>query len=763
VVTWHIETDFVAIAIFMLLIFKTFILNKEKAFTDRVFVLTLILGIVGTIIDIVSSSVMNYPKDWWTYELCMVGYLLFMPLLTLVWVIYTASLVEPDEAKAKRLIWIFVVPYAIYALISLTNPIHERMFVLTPEMVYSRGPLFIVLGIGSQMFYAALGTLLVLLRWKKLAHRSTGIMLIILYISTTSTYWIQIANPGWLITCSAYAVAFLVCDATFETQRREKLFRSLNESREQLKELADEATRANNVKTDFLANMSHEIRTPLNAVIGMTEMIIREAQKKEIQEYAVKIQQAGNHLLSIINDILDISKIESGKMEFQESKYELGSLINDSYNMVATRSREKGLTINVTCDPTLPRLLYGDEYHLRQILVNLLSNAVKYTDEGGVELLIDGEEDNNILRLEADIKDTGIGIKPENIPRLFNKFDRFGLDKNRHVEGTGLGLSITKQLVDLMHGEITVESVYGVGTVFTVRIPQKIADRTPIGDINATYLDIHRDIEQYKQSFEAPDACILVVDDIPVNLQVIRKLLQMTRIEVDTAASGAESLKKVCERRYDLILMDHMMPGMDGVETMEAMQKLEASLNRDVPAIMLTANAMQGAREEYLAMGFVDYLAKPVRGARLESVILKYLPKEKVHLYTDNTTQTAKAEGFCERLAEALPELDINTGISYCADDEEFFRSILKEFTESSRGSNLEQAYQSGDWNAYKIEVHSLKNDTKMVGLSELSEECIDLEQSVKQGDMEHIPEKHRKVIEHYRRAVEKLKQIFRE
>ncbi len=930
-VYWHIETDYIAVAIFILLLFKAAVLNKEKNLTDRIYFFSLIVGLLGTATDIVSSAIMNDPRSWWSYEAGMVIYLLFAPLVTLVWIIYTASIIHTDRGKMKRTTAIFTFPYIFYALLCLTNPLHELLFSLTPDLVYSRGPLFLWMVVGSQMLYAAMGTIMVLINWKSIVPKSTAWTLLILYISSTSTYWIQIAHPGWLIICASYAIAFLVCDTSFETRQREELyqriqdalkmaedgnqklqnmneelqtandalqqemaitgaissmycasytvdvetgiFREVNvtpeihevigtsgaikqlrhglvedlvdegfrremddfldfstlearmeesgsvsleflgkltgwnrinfieqsrdasgklekvicaikhidsekkqklEYQKRLKEAADEANRANRVKSDFLANMSHEIRTPLNTVSGLTEIIMRESTEKNIQEYAADIQRAGSYLLSIINDVLDISKIESGKMELHESRYELGSLINDSYNMVAARCREKGLSISVTCNPALPCMLWGDEYRLRQVLVNLLSNAVKYTNEGGLELHVSGEENTDILRLEAKVKDTGIGIKEEDMPLLFHKFSRLEMEKNRQIEGTGLGLSITKELVGLMNGEITVESVYGVGTTFTVRVPQKIVDRTPIGDIYMTYLDIQKDIEQYKQSFEAPDACILAVDDVPINLQVIRRLLQATRIQVDTAKSGKECLKKVCEKAYDLILMDHMMPEMDGLETMKVMNSLDASLNKDVPVVMLTANAMQGAREEYFAQGFVDYLSKPVRGARLEDVILKYLPEDKVTRKaklpeppsrtdelpsrTDEPpSRTDEPPLSFENLKKELPELDTAAGLAYCAGDQTFYCSILTEFAESGRDRKLEEAYHADDWDAYRIEIHSLKSTAKMLGLTQLSEECARLEQAVKKGNNTYISENHADVIEHYRRASAKL------
>lgn len=537
--------------------------------------------------------------------------------------------------------------------------------------------------------------------------------------------------------------------------QKEKLFKATKDAQA----ARQQAQAANQAKSEFLANMSHEIRTPLNAVIGMTEMISRKTTEDEIRDYAGDIQQASNALLAIINDILDLTKIESGRIDIVEANYELGSLINDSYNMVAVRWREKGLTATVNCDPTLPRMLCGDEYHLRQILVNLLSNAVKYTNTGSVELRVTGEENGDILRLDVHIKDTGIGIRKEDIPHLFDKFNRLDLAHNRKVEGTGLGLTITKQLVDLMNGTISVESEYGVGSTFTVRIPQKIVDRTPIGDIHATYLDMHGDIEQYHQSFEAPDAHILVVDDVAINLHVICKLLEGTKINVDIADSGKECLQKVCKYKYDLILMDHMMPEMDGVETLQEMKRCKESLNVDVPVIMLTANAMLGAREGYINAGFVDYLSKPVRGARLEQTILKHLPSEKVVVsngVNDNQQQTVSLN----ELKDMLPEIDLALGISYCANDESFYRSMIVEFVQGARDKKLQSLFDEKNWKNYQIEAHSLKSASKMIGLSKFAEECFGLERAAKEGDVEYIINNHQSVLDHYRNVAKTLSKI---
>ena len=405
------------------------------------------------------------------------------------------------------------------------------------------------------------------------------------------------------------------------------------EASEQAKE---QAQAANRVKSDFLANMSHEIRTPINAIMGMNEMILREEENPEVYEYAASVHAAANTLLTIVNDILDFSKIESGKMEIIPTEYELGSLINDSYNMIAERLEKKGLKSEVLCEETLPRILRGDEVRIRQIFTNLLTNAVKYTETGKVTINVKGTIEGDCLQLVLQVKDTGIGIKPENMDKLFHKFERLDTAKNYNIEGTGLGLSITHQLVELMHGSIEVQSIYGEGSCFTVTLPQTIVDCTPIGRINDYHVVA---MTGYHESFQASQGRILVVDDVEMNLMVIRNLLKKTQLQIDTAMSGQQCLNMVRQKSYDVIFMDHMMPGMDGVQTLEQMNAMPDSPNKDTPVIMLTANALTGMREEYLKLGFRDYLAKPIQGNRLEKLLIKYLPSEKVSMQKEETAQ----------------------------------------------------------------------------------------------------------------------------
>ena len=397
-----------------------------------------------------------------------------------------------------------------------------------------------------------------------------------------------------------------------------------------IKEEQRNAEAANEAKSIFLANMSHEIRTPINAILGMNEMILRENRNEQIEEYAKDIRSAGNSLLYLVNDVLDISKIESGKLEIMENIYELSSFIHDCYSMVAEKAEKKGLKLTVLCNPKLPSKLKGDESRLRQVVTNILSNAAKYTEKGSITLSFDSHYQDEKMMLVINVKDTGIGISEENMEKLFTEFTRFDMEKNRNIEGTGLGLSLAKRLMDLMQGKIEVQSIYGEGSSFTVVIPQQVVDAEPIGDFHQKYSAVADKAGKYHQSFEAPDARILVVDDTSVNLKVIVNLLKFTKIKVDTALSGRQCLEMASQITYDLIFMDHMMPEMDGIDTFAEMRKLDNSPNKNTPVIMLTANAITGVRERFLQEGFTDYLSKPVSGDKLENMILKYLPGEKL-------------------------------------------------------------------------------------------------------------------------------------
>lgn len=390
-----------------------------------------------------------------------------------------------------------------------------------------------------------------------------------------------------------------------------------------------QAILANQAKATFLANMSHEIRTPINAILGMDDMILRESTEAPVLEYAKDIQSASRSLLALINDILDFSKIESGKLEILPVEYDTSSLLNDCYNMTAGRAKAKNLDFRIENNPLVPRHLLGDEIRIRQIIINLLNNAVKYTPDGSVILTLNGTKiDDTQYLLQITVSDTGIGIAPESRDKLFDAFQRMDELKNRNIEGTGLGLAITKQLVDLMNGTISIESEYGSGSVFRVELPQTVIGKEKLGNFSTKYTKPVTDIKVYQESFHAPEGHILVVDDIPINLKVITALLKNTQLQIDTAESGQQCLNMIKENTYHIIFLDHMMPEMDGIETLRQMQLIPDNKNKNTPVIMLTANAIVGAKEEYLTTGFKDYLSKPVQADKLEEMILKYLPPE---------------------------------------------------------------------------------------------------------------------------------------
>lgn len=392
-----------------------------------------------------------------------------------------------------------------------------------------------------------------------------------------------------------------------------------------------EAREATKSKSDFLANMSHEIRTPINSVLGMNEMILRECEDPQIRTYATNVKTSGRMLLSLINDILDFSKIESGKMDLVPAEYQLSSLLNDVCNMIKSRAEENALSFEVEVDEKIPDYLYGDEVRIKQIVVNLLTNAVKYTDSGKVSFVVKQERvDDNNINLKFDIIDTGKGIRKEDIENLFVSFKRVDETKNRNIEGSGLGLAITSRLVDLMQGSIGVESEYGKGSTFSVSILQKVKREELIGDFSKKYNNISSEKSEYRVSFRAPSVKILIVDDVRVNILVAKSLLKQTKLNADVAFSGRQAIEKLKKRKYDAVLLDHMMPDLDGIETLSIIK--QEKIAEGTPFIALTANALSGAQQQYLSAGFDDYLSKPIEGTALEKMLIKWLPKDKVEL-----------------------------------------------------------------------------------------------------------------------------------
>lgn len=472
-----------------------------------------------------------------------------------------------------------------------------------------------------------------------LEGRRKGILFLLCTAETLLCYYIAFCFPQYVAQNSqahsffdsAFSVVLVGILTSVLLLFLTMLYEKENElSRQQKKEIEE----LNKAENHFFSSMSHEIRTPINTIIGLNEFILRKNDiPDDIIENARDIQSASKILLTLINDILDLSKIKSGKMEIIDVSYETGALFSEVVSMIWIKAKEKGLEFRLHVDSSIPSMLCGDEVRIKQILINLLNNAVKYTSEGSITLSVRCERLTlNRVRIWFTVRDTGQGVKKENIPYIFNAFKRVDEEKNRHIEGTGLGLSIVHQLVELMGGEISVDSVYTKGSTFLVMLEQNIVDDKELGPFTLTSrMKSHRG-EQYKQSFEAPDAHILVVDDNEMNLVVVKKLLSATKVQLDTALSGQDCLRMTQEQHYDAILMDHLMPEMDGIQCLHALRTQPGGLCQDVPVIVLTANAGSDNQLLYRKEGFSGYLAKPVSGSLLETAVLNILPKELVKL-----------------------------------------------------------------------------------------------------------------------------------
>ena len=549
----------------------------------------------------------------------------------------------------------------------------------------------------------------------------------------------------------------------------------------------EEARHASEAKTDFLANTSHEIRTPINAVLGMNEMILRETARAEkntegdpaayrksfrrIKNYAGNVDSAGNSLLTIINDILDFSKIEEGKMEIVDVAYQLSSVLNDVSNMILFKAKDKDLEFITDVDGSIPDNLRGDAVRVRQIITNLLTNAVKYTDEGSITLKVRSRgtvgdlDGNKTTTLVFTISDTGIGIKDEDVKKLFAKFERVDLTKNSTIEGTGLGLAITKNLLDMMGGSISVESIYGEGSTFTVTLPQKVTSDEAIGDFKEKFEKHIAARKTYHAAFRAPDARILIVDDTKMNLLVATEFLKETLIRIDTAGSGAEAVHTAAGTAYDIILMDQRMPGMDGVEAMKRIKEKDDGPNLKTPVICLTADAVIGARERYLAKGFTDYLTKPIDSSSLEAMLKKYLPSEKVkEIEAVSGGDILPEEDASDDRLNVLSDAGIDTakGLHNCGGDESFYITILAEYVRSTpeKIKKLGEYLDAKDMENYGILIHSLKSSSRTIGATDLGEAAFKLEKAAKSGEIETVSDGHDGVVANLRSLVDVIKPL---
>lgn len=633
---------------------------------ERLFRMVLIVGFIVASIAIVAGFALNDPL------------INALPILFLLFVIIVAGVLTFRYHKVDLASLIFAVFVTVF------------MF---PFTFFSSGGVE-----GGVAVWFVLGILYLFIMFRKV---QLTILLFLTIAADVGTYVVAYNNPQLVVPLgtrtaiyydSLFAVIAVGITVGLVVQFQ---ITSYEKERERTLAQAGEIEKISKSKDAFFASMSHELRTPINTIIGLNEMILRDAVSDEVIEDSLKVRNASKMLLSLINDILDFSQIESDRMTIVSVPYRPKELFDDVVSLLEVRMSEKNLDFFINIDSDLPSVLMGDEMRIKQVLINLMTNAVKYTQEGSVTLAVDSETlEDGRERVKISVTDTGIGIKKEDLESLYDYFKRVDREKNRKIEGSGLGLNITKQLVSLMGGTITVDSIYRKGSVFTVTLDQEVVDKKPIGDVNYLRKLQSRDRVHYKQSFEAPLAKILVVDDNETNLTVITKLLRATKVQIDTVRSGEECLEMAKKKNYHVILLDSMMPGMDGPVALKALRRQESGLGHQTPVIAVTANAAAVDKQRYLELGFDGYLAKPIDDSLLEAEILKFLPEEVIeYRINEEESSVAVAQAMLRRRRkriqistdcvsdldrECLEQNDIKMIYSYVETESGIFRDTIE-------------------------------------------------------------------------------------
>ena len=691
--------------------------RRDTARHSTVFRLLVLMLIIAAFLDILTAilidnqSLVPIPLN----KALNAIYFAIFPLCAYFFLLYILSYRRLQEKVSKTITVLSTGSYVIFLILSLVNL--KVGFIFTfKNGYYEHGPLVLIV-----QFYALTMMLIafvILLTMKKRFTRRQFYPLalyspLIMIGSVAQTFVI----PNVLLIYFLAHVGAFIIYLFLETPDYQKLQKTLVA----LSEAEREAAKANNAKSEFLSQMSHEIRTPINAVLGMNEMIIREATEPAIRHYAEDVKAAGSSLLSLVNDILDFSKIEAGKLSLIPENYHLSSLIYDLMVITRSSAESKGLELNVLVDNELPEDLSGDDTRIRQVILNLLTNAVKYTNEGSVTLSFSLDREMSVegkAAITVHVTDTGIGIKKEDMDILFSPFDRLEEDRNRNVEGTGLGMSIVKSLLSMMDSDLSVVSKYGKGSDFYFTILQDITGPELIGNFEERVKKQGRKTED--ASFTAEGASLLVVDDTPVNIVVFTNLLKRTHASIDSANSGYEACEKAQDKKYDIIFMDHRMPGMDGTETMLRIKQSEGP-NKTTPIIVLTATAISGMREKFLEYGFDDYLSKPVDPKKLEPMVRKYLPESMVTEAEAEEEENPLDSSFLVRLRE-VKGLDVSAGIRNCGDASAYETSI--RLFASNGFDNLREirrTVEERDINNFTIRIHSLKTAARIVGAVRLS------------------------------------------
>ena len=580
---------------------------------NKIYIILAVTNLIGLILDISSvytiSNMSQYPILNKFVSKAYLVYLLSWMFLFTIYVFIISTNKKSDKNKTelhlsdyKNKVYPATILYFIFLILTIILPLYYKD---NGNVIYSYGPstnlLYFVSGLCIFTWLICL-----LLNFKQIKQKKYVPIFAFLIIGTLVTI-IQGAHPEYLLMTSMETFITFLMYFTIENPDM-KLINELNIAK-------DQAIKANNAKSEFLSSMSHEIRTPLNAIVGFSQALSEEDINDNARDEVKDIMMASNSLLELVNGILDISKIESGKIEIVNTEYQFKNIYDELVILAKARMGDKPLDFRCHYDEDIPPVLYGDYTRVKQVILNILTNAVKYTREGYIDFSVSSVRKDDICRLIISVEDSGIGIKQENIPKLFTKFERLDLEKNITIEGTGLGLAITKKLVELMNGTIVVQSIYGKGSKFTIAIDQRVVHKEVV---------VEKSEEKKVSEVHAEGRKVLIVDDNKINLKVASRLLENYKLDITTVESGALCIDKVNSNTYDLILMDDMMPNMSGVETLHKLKEIDGFA---IPVVALTANAVTGMKEKYLNDGFDDYLAKPINRDELNNIVAKYLNK----------------------------------------------------------------------------------------------------------------------------------------
>ena len=752
-----------------------FLVKRKNTKAHRLFSMMIVVTVIYMVFDMLTVYTINHVEDF-SFTFNHFVHIIYMAAMcTDLYIVYMyiRTLALNDPPFRKR----YLIPLAV----AIAGSIFLKFdYVETPYGNYSWGSYaFVVFASGYLYFFA--GMVLLFRRRKHIEIKSFRAIYMALLFQLTAVI-VQGIFPTILI--SGIGLTVIVVSLFYSVESPDAIL---------IEKLADERARAdsaNKAKSTFLAQMSHDIRTPMNAVLGMNEMIFRKTDDPEILEYASGVRDSGTILLSIINEILDFSKIEDGKMEILSVEYDTARLIVGLINSVSERAASKGLLFQTDIDETIPCRLRGDDVRFTQVVMNLLTNAVKYTEEGTVTLTfrMEGRKEGEAALL-VSVEDTGIGIRSEDMDKLMTSFSRIEEERNRHVEGTGLGMAIVDRLLKMMGSSIQVESEYGKGSKFSFIIRQGIVDDTPMGDYRDS-LKRGNAAGPDDMEFYAPEAKVLVVDDNEMNLKVAWNLLKLCGISPVMVSSGEAVIKDMRKNQYDIVFLDHMMPGMDGIETLRRLKE-ENLVPEHTAVIALTANAVVGARETYLAEGFADYLSKPIEVKELVKKLKQYLPEKAYESMSgDNPagkpetltgsieSEQIESKGIMEfapaeedGIMEFEPEeedstlgyedvgnnpeydldflkesgMDVDAGLSYCGGEQSLYFEMLRDFTISCKEklSQADRLYLDKNWHEYEVAVHALKSNAKMIGAISASELAKNLEEAAENGNTGFITEHH--------------------